>query len=226
MEIHQWSIGNLSCCIFWWERCPWFSVRPSFHLKKTSSHLIFSVESSPKSGKAFTQTQKDWRDGTYDNFKDWAVKQFGIEDADSDDEVQIPVHMQKAKHIEFARNEDGYLILPLKADFKTNKQKQRVIRGYVGAVYSQYFNKYLIFFSIVGQGILQEIRGLASLTVWHLNKAKKLYLLHPSPRDLPWPIRTTWRLPRSTLCTTTGTNGRPKAYHLWSSSTPALSILL
>jgi hypothetical protein len=45
--------------------------------------------------------------------------------------------MQKAKDIEFERNEKGVLRLPPNTSFKTIRAKQRVVRGYVGAVYSQ-----------------------------------------------------------------------------------------
>jgi hypothetical protein len=66
------------------------------------------------------------------------VKQFGLEELDSDDEAEVPVLMQRAKNIEFERDESGELVLPPMKDFKTIRAKQRVIRGYIGAVYSQY----------------------------------------------------------------------------------------
>lgn len=65
------------------------------------------------------------------------MKQFGLEELDSDDETEVPVLMQKAKNIEFERDESGELVLPPMSDFKTIREKQRVIRGYIGAVYSQ-----------------------------------------------------------------------------------------
>ena len=55
----------------------------------------------PVMGNSFTQSCPDWREGTYDNFKGWAPKQFGIEEMDSDEEADIPVHFKKAKDIEF-----------------------------------------------------------------------------------------------------------------------------
>jgi hypothetical protein len=55
---------------------------------------------------------------------------------DSDDGVEVPANMQKAKDIEFERNEKGVLRLPPNSDIKTIRAKQRVVRGYVGAVYS------------------------------------------------------------------------------------------
>jgi hypothetical protein len=65
------------------------------------------------------------------------MKQFGEKDLDSDDEADIPVHMQKAKDMVFEKNDGGDFILPPKTDFKKIKEKQRVVRGYIGAVYSQ-----------------------------------------------------------------------------------------
>jgi hypothetical protein len=68
------------------------------------------------------------------------VKQFGLEELDSDDEAEVPVRMKKAKNIEFERDRSGELILPPMSDLKTIREKQRVIRGYIGAVYSQYIH--------------------------------------------------------------------------------------
>ena len=69
------------------------------------------------------------------NFKEWAVKQFGLKDLDSDDEADILVHMQKAKDIMFERNKKGIYKLPHMSDFRTIRQRQRVVRGYTRAVY-------------------------------------------------------------------------------------------
>jgi hypothetical protein len=90
-------------------------------------------------GNSFTHSCGDWRDGTYKNFKEWAVKQFGLKDLDSDDEAEVPVHMQKAKDIAFEKNKNDDYILPDMANYKTIRQKQRVIRGFIGAVYRMYF---------------------------------------------------------------------------------------
>ena len=68
------------------------------------------------------------------------MKQFGLEELDSDDEAEVPVLMKKAKNIEFERDRSGELILPPMSDLKTIREKQRVIRGYIGAVYSQYIH--------------------------------------------------------------------------------------
>jgi len=91
-------------------------------------------------GNSFTNTHKDWSEGTYDNFKDWTLKQFGVEDLDSDDLAELPIHMQKAKDIEFDKNKSGQFILPPITDCKIIRDKQRVIRGYLGAVYSKYIH--------------------------------------------------------------------------------------
>jgi hypothetical protein len=68
------------------------------------------------------------------------MKQFGVEKLDSDEDAEVPVHMKKAKDIEFIKNANGDFILPPKVDIKTNRGMQRVIRGYVGAVYRQIFS--------------------------------------------------------------------------------------
>ena len=47
------------------------------------------------------------------------------------------MHFQKAKDLEFKKNKFGELILPPLVNYKTIRQKQRVVRGYVGAVYRQ-----------------------------------------------------------------------------------------
>lgn len=86
-------------------------------------------------GNSFTNSCKEWRDGTYENFKQWAVKQFDVQEPDSDDGAEVPVDMQKAKDIVFEKNGRGVLILPPKDDHNTTKQRQRVVRGYIGAVY-------------------------------------------------------------------------------------------
>jgi hypothetical protein len=86
-------------------------------------------------GNSFSHSCADWREGTYENFKEWAVKQFGLKDLDSDDEAEVPVHMQKAKDIAFEKNKKGHYILPDMSNYTTIRQKQRVIRGYIGAVY-------------------------------------------------------------------------------------------
>jgi hypothetical protein len=88
-------------------------------------------------GNAFTISCNDWKEGTYENFKDWALKQFDINPPDSDDEGEVPVQMMKAKDIKFEQKETGELILPPLSNYKTVRQKQRVVRGYIGAVYRQ-----------------------------------------------------------------------------------------
>jgi hypothetical protein len=99
------------------------------------SHHVFSVESSPNVGTTFTNSCKEWRDGTYESFKDWSMKQFRIQDLESEDEAEVPVDAQKAKDIVFEKNERGDYILPPIDGQKTTKQRQRMVRGYIGAVY-------------------------------------------------------------------------------------------
>ena len=96
------------------------------------------MESTPVVGNSFTNTHRDWKEGMYENFKEWLVKQFGHQNLESGDEVEVPVQFQKAKDICFEKNRCGELILPPLQNFKTIKQKQRVVRGYVGAIYSEF----------------------------------------------------------------------------------------
>ena len=93
------------------------------------------MESSSLIGNTFTNSCPDWREGTNDQFKDWALKQFGVKELDSDDDNEVPVQLQKAKDIQFEKNVEGEFILPPIAKYKTIRQKQRVVRGYIGAVY-------------------------------------------------------------------------------------------
>jgi hypothetical protein len=99
-----------------------------------------SVESSPQMGNSFTNSCPDWREGMYENFKEWALKQFGVKELDSDDNAPVPVQFQKAKDIEFKKNKKGEFILPPIQNFNTVRQRQRVVRGYIGAVYRLYLS--------------------------------------------------------------------------------------
>jgi hypothetical protein len=107
------------------------------------------MESSPKVGNTFTNSCAHWKTGTYENFQDWAVRQFGMEDLESDDEAEVPVHMQKAKDIVFERNGSGEFVLPPMDNYKTVRQKQRVIRGYIGAVYRKFICFICRFFFLI-----------------------------------------------------------------------------
>ena len=104
------------------------------------------MESSPIAGNSFTNACSDWRDGTYENFKEWSVKQFGLKELESDDEADVPVDMQKAKDIVFERNKKGEPILPDMSNYKMIRQKQRVVRGYIGAIYCMSFQLIIFFF--------------------------------------------------------------------------------
>ena len=57
----------------------------------------------------------------------------------SEDEAEVPVAQTKAKNIRFEKNKKGVFVLPPKSDYKKVKEKQRVLRGYIGAVYRMQF---------------------------------------------------------------------------------------
>lgn len=105
------------------------------------------MESSPIAGNSFTNVHKDWKDGMYQNFKDWSVGQFGLREMESGDEAEVPVNFRKAKEIIFEKNRRGEFILPPMENYKKIKEKQRVIRGYVGAVYRESVLGYSFFFT-------------------------------------------------------------------------------
>jgi hypothetical protein len=89
---------------------------------------------------SFIHSCGEWRNGTYKNFKEWSVRQFNLKNLDSDNEADNPVYMQKAKDISFERNKKGIYKLPHMSNFKTICKRQRVVRGYIGAVYCTCFN--------------------------------------------------------------------------------------
>lgn len=111
--------------------------------------MIPSVESSPIIGNSFTNSYPDWKEGTFENFKQWSFRQFGGDGSESDDEAKVPVHKKKAKEILFERNKSGDFILPHMSDFRTVRQKQRVVRGYIGAVYRMHFHSWHFFFFLI-----------------------------------------------------------------------------
>jgi hypothetical protein len=96
-------------------------------------------------GNSFTNSQRDWKDGTYENFKDWAVRHFEVKGKESDDDVEVPARMMKAKDIVFRKNANGVYIVPHWSDYPLTKDRQRVVRGYIGQVYSQSFDCVLLF---------------------------------------------------------------------------------
>lgn len=99
----------------------------------------------------------------YENFKDWSVRQFGLKEMESGDEVEVPVHFQKAKDIVFEKNRRGEFVLPPMQNFRKIKEKQRVIRGYVGAVYRELVRGSSFILPLTWeQGNLPESRGLRS----------------------------------------------------------------
>ena len=95
------------------------------------------MESTPVVGNSFTNTHRNWKEGMYKNFKEWSVKQFDYQNMESSNEAEVPVQFQKAKDICFKKNQHREFILPPMQNFKTIKQKQRVVQGYIGAVYSE-----------------------------------------------------------------------------------------
>ena len=94
------------------------------------------MESSFPGTNSFTASNPDWKEGTYENFKKWSLKQFALDEKDSEDEAEVPVMYMKAKDITFEKNKRGEFVLPPIHEYRTAKQRQRVIRGYIGAVYS------------------------------------------------------------------------------------------
>jgi hypothetical protein len=76
-----------------------------------------------------------------------------MQELESGDEAEAGVDPQKAKDIVFEKNGRGHFILPPLDDQKTTKQRQKVIRGYIGAVYRESFKTILISvsYSLVGE---------------------------------------------------------------------------
>ena len=67
----------------------------------------------------------------YENFKDWSVKKIGHQPLESGDEAEFPIQFQYLFIKEPLR---VFHFAPLQ-NYRTIKQKQRVIWAYVGAVY-------------------------------------------------------------------------------------------
>jgi hypothetical protein len=66
------------------------------------------------------------------------LKQFDLKHQDSDDDdVGVQVHMVKSKDLTFDKNKKGDFILPPMTDYRLIRQKQRVIRGFIGATYRE-----------------------------------------------------------------------------------------
>ena len=61
--------------------------------------------------------------------------------------------MQKAKDISFETNKRGHFVLPSMSDFWYARDRQRVVRGYIGAVYSELIDfTFLFIFSYIMSG--------------------------------------------------------------------------
>ena len=82
----------------------------------------------------------DWSEGTYEKFKEWAVSHFGLKEGESDDEADVPANFMKAKNIKFRKDRHGVYVLPHISDYRKAKERQRVVRGYLGTVYSAFFS--------------------------------------------------------------------------------------
>jgi hypothetical protein len=70
--------------------------------------------------------------------------------------------MKRAKEIKFERNaKNGEFILPPITNFRTTRDRQRVVRGYVGAVYSAYIplTVFLLFSELRDRRIHGETKG-------------------------------------------------------------------
>lgn len=117
----------------------------------TFSYLIRSVESSPLVGNSFTKSCDDWIDGTYEKFQQWAERQFGHGELEGGDVADVPVLMQKAKDLEFDVNRRGGLVVPPIEDYNTIRARQRVVRGYIGAVYRKFIESILLLLLILVQ---------------------------------------------------------------------------
>lgn len=95
----------------------------------------YSVKSSPNVGNSFTNSCQAWKYRMYENFKEWAVKQFRMNGLESNDEAEAPPDMLKSKDIHFKKNNWGHFILPPIENYHNVKQRKRVVRGYIGVVY-------------------------------------------------------------------------------------------
>ena len=51
--------------------------------------------------------------------------------------------LKRQKNLIFKKNENGDFIIPDKSNFKLIHQKQRVVRGYIGTVYSDYIHLFI-----------------------------------------------------------------------------------
>jgi hypothetical protein len=100
-----------------------------------TSLMNCSVQSAPIEGNSFTNSYPDWENGTNQLFLEWAKTQFGLKQRDPDESVEVPVRFKKAKEIEFTKNRQGEFILHPLSNYRRIKDKQRVVRGYIGAVY-------------------------------------------------------------------------------------------
>ena len=160
--------------------------RTSRHFSKSSVtvlHVVlfntfFSVETPPFAGNKFTHSNPDWQEGTNEKFNDWAVGQFGLKELDSDEEAEVPVNMQKAKDISFQVNKRGHFVLPSIHDYRLARERQRVVRGYIGAIYSEFVGLvFFLFILICLQESLQDREQPPSHFASHRKRTKQYFLL-------------------------------------------------
>ena len=67
----------------------------------------------------------------------------------SDKEAEVLVNMQKAKDISFQINKRGHFVLPPIHDYQLACERQRVVRGYIGAVYSEFVDLAFFLFILI-----------------------------------------------------------------------------
>ena len=70
-------------------------------------------------GNRFMNSYVDWKEGTYENFKDWVVRQFDLKDGESEEEEDFSAQIPKARDIFFTKKKKEVYILPPMSNFKT-----------------------------------------------------------------------------------------------------------
>ena len=75
----------------------------STHVRQSHpSNLSLSVESTPEVGNSFTHACPEWKEGTYELFKDWAAKQFSgprSENEGEEGDVLFNIKRQRISHL-------------------------------------------------------------------------------------------------------------------------------
>ena len=95
----------------------------STHVRQSyPSNLSLNVKSAPKVRNLFTHACPEWKEGTYELFKDWAVKQFSDPRSEDEGEGDVPVEYKKMKDILFERNGSGGLIIPPMSEYVKSRE--------------------------------------------------------------------------------------------------------